>query len=131
MNKETYKLMQVFELPVCEFCVNGTKATFDGYTNLPESPRRLMCSMHFVKYGIGLGLGRGQRLVLVKSKFKQVNLREFNLMFKRIMDLDSHRINQLAKWLSTQLKNNDFAAEKFLIDLAIQIDLIKGEISRI
>lgn len=53
----------VTELPPCDFCKQEghmTEAKYDGRTNL--GPWAYMCERHFRIYGIGLGLGRGQRL---------------------------------------------------------------------
>jgi hypothetical protein len=53
------------ELPMCNF-VHGTAepepAHYDGATI--HGPWAFMCEEHFRLYGIGLGLGKGQRLVV-------------------------------------------------------------------
>lgn len=52
-------------LPKCDFCtaaVTVTRARYDGKTVM--GPWANMCEVHFNEYGIGLGTGRGQRLVL-------------------------------------------------------------------
>lgn len=46
-------------LPTCDFC--GTEARYDGKTR--HGPWAFMCEADFKEYGIGLGTGRGQRLV--------------------------------------------------------------------
>lgn len=57
----------VDHLPTCDICefVDGTKgitAHFDGKTK--GGPWANMCETHFVMYGVGLGTGRGQRLIV-------------------------------------------------------------------
>jgi hypothetical protein len=53
----------VDELPSCSF-VHGTRepepALYDGATI--HGPWAFMCEEHFRLYGLGLGLGKGQRL---------------------------------------------------------------------
>jgi len=44
--------------PKCDFC--NAEAEFDGRTVL--GPWAYMCDLHFGQYGVGLGLGRGQKL---------------------------------------------------------------------
>lgn len=54
----------VDKLPECNF-VHGTRepepAHYDGKTI--HGPWAYMCEKHFKLYGLGLGLGRGQRLI--------------------------------------------------------------------
>lgn len=52
--------VKVSELPKCDFC--GETAQYDGKTRL--GPWADMCSRCFKTYGVGLGLGRGQKLIL-------------------------------------------------------------------
>ena len=59
----------VAKLPQCDFCklepgAIYQEACFDGATIM--GPWANMCNEHFEVYGIGLGLGRGQQLVLKK-----------------------------------------------------------------
>ena len=59
--------VKVSKLPDCDFCSKeGHKvpARYDGKTTF--GPWANMCQAHFAIYGIGLGLGRGQRLVVEK-----------------------------------------------------------------
>jgi len=61
----THTTTKVASLPPCDFCTEAgttTQAAVDGKTNL--GPWAYMCEMHYATHGIGLGLGRGQRLVL-------------------------------------------------------------------
>lgn len=51
-------------LPDCDFCKQEgkeVKAEYDGVTVF--GPWANMCKEHYERYGLGLGLGRGQRLV--------------------------------------------------------------------
>jgi hypothetical protein len=48
-------------LPPCDICVIST-AAFDGKTI--SGPWAYMCPECMDRYGIGLGVGKGQRLVL-------------------------------------------------------------------
>lgn len=48
------------KLPQCNFCPNT--AHYDGATLM--GPWAYMCDDHYACYGIGLGTGRGQELVL-------------------------------------------------------------------
>ena len=56
MAKNTVELS---ELRYCDFC--KTVAHYDGKTKM--GPWAYMCEEHFQMYGIGLGPGRGQRLL--------------------------------------------------------------------
>jgi len=62
--------VKVEKLPMCDFCrlENGVEnpAQYDGRTIYGRWS--YMCQMHFRKYGTGLGLGRGQRLILMKEE---------------------------------------------------------------
>jgi hypothetical protein len=53
--------VRVAVVPDCDFC--GKRAAYDGKTVM--GPWANMCADHFVDFGLGLGLGRGQRLILV------------------------------------------------------------------
>lgn len=52
--------VEVTELPKCNFC--NAEAEYDGKTRM--GPWVNMCELHFKIYGIGLGLGKGQKLIL-------------------------------------------------------------------
>ncbi len=57
--------VEVGELPDCDMCdqIGVTRdAEYDGATVM--GPWANMCGEHFGRYGVGLGTGRGQRLVL-------------------------------------------------------------------
>ena len=56
----------VAALPECDFCKDGTLANYDGKTAL--GPWGYMCDAHFCMYGIGVGTGYGQRLLLAGSE---------------------------------------------------------------
>jgi len=59
--------VEVARLPKCDFC--GAPAKYDGRTGL--GPWANMCEMCFHEYGTGLGLGKGQKLVLKKATVKR------------------------------------------------------------
>lgn len=64
---KTHESVEVVRLPNCDFCqIEGreTPAAYDGKT--VHGPWANMCELCFTKNGIGLGLGRGQRLLLKK-----------------------------------------------------------------
>jgi len=50
----------VSEMPRCSFC--HQMAEYDGKTN--QGPWAYMCDTHFKILGCGLGLGKGQKLVV-------------------------------------------------------------------
>lgn len=59
--------VKVSELPQCNFCkqnplIQFQSAHYDGRTKM--GPWAFMCREHFDQYGVGLGLGKGQELVL-------------------------------------------------------------------
>lgn len=58
---ETY----VEKLPKCDFCEET--AAYDGRTKM--GPWAYMCELHFKAYGVGLGVGRGQKLKLRSDSF--------------------------------------------------------------
>ena len=51
--------VRVPKLPTCDFC--SAEAEYDGKTVM--GPWAYMCRAHFEVLGVGLGLGKGQRLV--------------------------------------------------------------------
>lgn len=58
----------VTKIPECDICKSEGYATprlakYDGVTSF--GPWAYMCEDHFARHGRGLGLGRGQELVLV------------------------------------------------------------------
>lgn len=60
---EPHTQVEVRELPNCDFCkANPTPAAYDGKTTF--GPWANMCDTHFQRFGIGLGLGKGQKLLL-------------------------------------------------------------------
>lgn len=59
---EPHTKVEVLKLPNCDFCkASHATAAYDGKTTF--GPWANMCEMHFQQYGIGLGLGKGQRLL--------------------------------------------------------------------
>lgn len=56
---------RVYELPKCDFCKDqgvDREAHYDGRT--VNGMWAFMCTEHFNAIGSGLGMGRGQRLIL-------------------------------------------------------------------
>ena len=51
----------VTSFPKCDFCKE--EAVYDGRTRMGGWAN--MCPYHFKLYGVGLGLGRGQKRVIV------------------------------------------------------------------
>lgn len=47
--------------PPCDFC-GSEEALYDGKTK--HGPWAYMCQKHFDRFGVGLGMGKGQRLIL-------------------------------------------------------------------
>lgn len=56
---EPHTVAKVAQIPRCDLCQE--QAAYDGKTQ--DGPWAYMCEQHFSQIGIGLGLGRGQRLV--------------------------------------------------------------------
>jgi hypothetical protein len=54
------KSVKVSQLPNCDIC--GAVAEYDGKTTM--GPWANMCLNHFKQLGVGLGTGRGQKLVM-------------------------------------------------------------------
>jgi len=55
--------VEVITLPKCDFC--GHNAGYDGKTKM--GPWANMCPNCFTDYGVGLGTGKGQRLILKEA----------------------------------------------------------------
>jgi len=60
---EDLRVSEVSKLPNCDFCNNLAK--YDGKTKI--GPWAYMCERHFKEYGVGLGTGLGQKLVVKES----------------------------------------------------------------
>jgi hypothetical protein len=60
----THKEVKVSEFPACDFC--GHDAHYDGMTRMNGAWAN-MCDFHFKQAGVGLGLGKGQKLILEKK----------------------------------------------------------------
>ena len=59
--------VEVPKLPQCDFCKQNPlvlyqEAHYDGKTRM--GPWANMCREHFKRFGVGLGLGKGQELIL-------------------------------------------------------------------
>lgn len=60
----SHETVIVDALPKCDFC-SIHRAQYDGRTI--QGAWANMCYLHFTMYGIGLGLGKGQRLVVLEK----------------------------------------------------------------
>jgi transposase-like protein len=58
--KTSHGVVKVHSRPKCDFC--GREAVVDGKTHF--GPWANMCLDHFLAFGVGLGLGKGQFLVI-------------------------------------------------------------------
>lgn len=58
--------VKVTRLPKCDMCKDGTLAAYDGKTY--QGPWANMCDIHFLLEGVGVGTGRGQKLILEEGK---------------------------------------------------------------
>jgi hypothetical protein len=54
----------VVALPKCDYC--EAQAHYDGATT--QGPWAFMCDDHFRIYGMGLGTGKGQELIVTSSE---------------------------------------------------------------
>lgn len=63
------KEVKVAKLPDCDFCnmagLAPRKATYDGATT--QGSWGYMCQEHFNRFGVGLGTGKGQKLVVADA----------------------------------------------------------------
>lgn len=60
--------VQVTYIPICDICIVSGKpedAAYDGRTK--DGPWANMCEDCFKVHGVGLGLGKGQKLILIKG----------------------------------------------------------------
>ena len=58
----------VAKRPNCDFCAKDGRtvpAMIDGKTKM--GPWANMCNKHYARYGIGLGLGKGQKLMTIEE----------------------------------------------------------------
>lgn len=60
MKIEKYEIQLIDKEVYCDWCL--TVAKYDGKTKM--GPWGYMCNQHFKQYGIGLGLGKGQQLLI-------------------------------------------------------------------
>lgn len=56
----------VSTIPLCDLCIQPTQAIYDAATRM--GPWGNLCQKHFDEVGIGLGTGRGQRLIVAGSE---------------------------------------------------------------
>jgi hypothetical protein len=62
MSKDS-RIVEVSELPKCNFC--DEHARYDGATSF--GAWAFMCQKDWLSYGVGLGLGKGQLLLVDKQ----------------------------------------------------------------
>jgi hypothetical protein len=62
--KVPHGTVKIDERPACDFC--GAEAVVDGRTTYGSWA--YMCPTHFYLFGVGLGLGRGQFLLVEKEQ---------------------------------------------------------------
>jgi glutaredoxin len=55
-----HEKVEVLTIPRCDFCTEA--ARYDARTSL--GPWAYLCAAHYARYGIALGLGWGQELIL-------------------------------------------------------------------
>ena len=60
--------VQMVRIPPCDIGAPHGDAAYDGKTRL--GPWAYMCETHFEQLGVGLGLGKGQRLILKEGSDK-------------------------------------------------------------
>ena len=68
-------------LPLCDFKTLLGNCSHDGVAHYDGVMREIgswayMCEHHFAVFGVGLGLGRGQRLILRKGVIKMATTEE-------------------------------------------------------
>lgn len=71
MSKKDYTITTILdEYPLCDFCLleYNLKRTayYDGRTIF--GAWAYMCENHFLEYGVGLGLGKGQKIIIEKKE---------------------------------------------------------------
>ncbi len=62
MFKENATIVTMAKIPDCSFCDPTKPAKYDGKTTM--GPWAYLCEFHYNVFGIGLGMGRGQKLEL-------------------------------------------------------------------
>lgn len=66
MLTNTHAEVEISHYPECDFCIiKIPNAHYDGRTKL--GPWACMCEHHFKVYGVGLGLGKGQRFIIKEA----------------------------------------------------------------
>lgn len=60
--EENNTVLRVDHIPNCDICMDTTPAEYDAKSK--QGPWAYMCQRHFEQHGVGLGMGRGQRLKL-------------------------------------------------------------------
>lgn len=67
MKKYNYQMVPIEKERKCDFCYSIAK--YDGKTK--TGPWAFMCNQHFKQYGLGLGLGKGQQLILKEEIYER------------------------------------------------------------
>ena len=76
--------VEVSSLPKCDFCLADAK--YDAKTTL--GPWANMCETHFRQFGMGLGTGKGQKLILKKADVKKELNRRLHLLKDELSNLE-------------------------------------------
>ena len=61
----------------CDFC--KTVAEYDARSDIFGGRWAYMCKKHFIMYGVGLGLGKGQKIIYDKEVSKHERSSERNV----------------------------------------------------
>lgn len=99
----THKSVKVDYLPKCDFC--DSEAGYDGKTN--TGPWANMCSNHFKQHGVGLGLGKGQKLILEKPMSTQLGSEQNNNIWKKQREDSMKKIKKHVADLKYMIDNYD------------------------
>lgn len=75
-----HKKVEVTKLPKCDFCEETAK--YDGNTLYAGWAN--MCLTHFDRWGVGLGLGLGQELVLKAAPEKKFDKADFDVWMRKV-----------------------------------------------
>ena len=102
----------VSRLPKCDFC--SATAQYDGKTRM--GPWANMCPMHFRTYGIGLGLGRGQKLVLKRNPREPLLAPSTKTFSGRIFKLyNVYEVRWTATSVQLELKRLGYRTRLFMV----------------
>lgn len=79
----------VSKLPKCDFCSDPAK--YDAKTRMGYWAS--MCAAHYIRYGVGLGIGKGQELILAKSSQREEPKRSPHV---------TDPVHRVGEWSSTE-----------------------------